>query len=136
VLTRSKTVEVLTTDKPPVITAPDTLTLQGTDRALLSTIQVSDANANDQVTVVLKEATQGFFDDGVSDTKTVTLSGLPADVDQKLALLTYVDFHPVGVPPSSDTITVTATDSFGATASKTVDVVFEANPIANNDGYA
>jgi hypothetical protein len=122
-------------DPRPVITAPDSLALRsGAPADLYPAIQVSDASADgvhEKVTLVVQTAHGRFRDSSGNDVgSTVTLIGSPAEANQQLNLLQYVDSGVGAAQHGSDTLTVTATDSLGAAAaSKTIDVTFDANPV-------
>jgi hypothetical protein len=96
----------------------------------VSGLQISDTDPG--VSSVSITATTGAAASGTS-VSPVTASGSLASINTTLA--TGITYHPGATPPSSDTVTVSAVDNFGA--SETVHFVFDNNssvPLVGTSG--
>jgi trimeric autotransporter adhesin len=115
----------------PVITVPAALSVGEDSAALIGGVSVADAQSNlatvrvtvSNGTVNVSLAGGATVGAGANGSATFTLSGTQAQINAALATLTYLgapDFH------GSDTLSVLATDAFGANAAGSIAITVTA----------
>ena len=105
---------VVTTNGLPVITAPNAITLNQDQTTPIPDVSLSESGdtSKETFTVSLADANGLLSTDGYGPTTSLTITGSLAEVNDELA--TLADSDPT---PSSDTITINASDSLGSQAS-------------------